>query len=113
MIENLEELLKKTDKVLPNEDLFLEVVRDIIKDEIKSYLKEKMKNNPKIREEIRDAILKYVDSKVKEAEANTLLLKSLGELGVLTLPPEVKDDLIAHFYKTFQKEIDEFLDKTL
>ncbi|MCD6371040.1 MAG: hypothetical protein J7L63_06070 [Thermoplasmata archaeon] len=113
MIENIEELIKKAEKILPDEDLFLEVIRDLIKDEIKSYLKDRIEKNPEIRKELREAILKYVNAKVMEAESSTILLKALGELGIITLPPEIKKDIISHFYKTFQKEIDEILEKTL
>jgi len=113
MIEDIEELIKKAEKIMPNEDLFIEVIRDLIKEEIKEYIKEKMNENPNIRKELREGILKYVNAKVAEAEAATLILKVLGELGVVSLPPEIKKDLLSNFYRTFQKEIDEVLEKTL
>ncbi len=113
MIQNIQELMKKAEDILPSEDLFLEVIKEIMKDEIKDYIRQKMEDNPKIKEELREGIFKYVNAKVMEAEATTVILKALGELGILTLPPEIKKDLLSSFYKTFQKEIDEILEKTL
>jgi len=113
MIRDVEELIKESEKVLPSEDLLIEAVRDIMKEEIKEYIREKMKENPKIKEEIREAMLLYLHAKVKEVEAATLMTKALGELGIISLPPETKKELISSIYKMFQKEIDEMLEKTL
>ncbi len=113
MIKDMEELIKESEKILPSEDLLIEAVREIMKDEIKEYIREKMKQNPKIKEEIREAMLLYLSAKVKELEAATLMSKALGELGIISLPPEVRKELISNMYKMFQKEIDEMLEKTL
>ncbi len=113
MIEDIEELIKKSEKVLPSEDLFIEALRDVMKDEIKEYLKEKLKKNPRLKNEIRDAILTYLEAKIKESEAITKLLKSYAELGIITLPPSLREDLFKSIYVTFKKEIDEIIEKTL
>ena len=113
MIENMEELIKKAEKTFPNEDIFIEVIRDLIKDEIKDYIKENMEKNPHLKKQLRESIGKYVNAKVLETEAVTLFLKTLGELGVISLPPDIKRDLLSNFYRTFQKEIDEILEKTI
>lgn len=113
MMENIEELIKKSEKILPSEDLFIEAIRDLMKDEIKSYLREKMKENPQIREIMKEAMLDYIDAKIKESESVTKITKALGELGVITLPPEIKEKIIQTIYGTFKKEIDEILEKTL
>ncbi len=113
MIRNIEELIKKSEGLLPSEDLFMEAVRDLMKDEIKSYLRDKLEKNPKIREEIRDAMLGYVEAKVKESEAITKLIKAYAELGVITLPPELREEIIKSMYETFQEEIDQIIEKTL
>jgi hypothetical protein len=113
MIKDVEELIKESEKILPSEDLLIEAVRDIMKEEIKEYIREKMEENPKIKEEIREAMLVYINAKVKEVEAATLMTKALGELGIISLPPETKKELISNIYKIFQKEIDEMLEKTL
>ena len=113
MIEDLEELLKKSERIMPSEELFIEAVRDLMKDEIKSYLKEKMEENPRIKEVLKEAMLDYVEAKVKESESITKLTKALAELGVITLPPEIKEKIISMLSSTFKKEIDEILEKTL
>ncbi len=113
MIKDVEELIKESEKVLPSEDLLIEAVRDIMKEEIKEYIREKMKKNPEIKDEIRKAMLLYIGAKVKEIEAATLMSKALGELGIISLPPEIKKEFISNMYKMFQKEIDEMLEKTL
>ncbi len=113
MVRDIDELLKKSEKVLPSEELFVDAVRDLMKDEIKSYLKDKLRENPHLREEIRAAMLQYVEAKVKESEAMTRLIKAYAELGILTLPPELREEIIKSMYRTFQKEIDEIIEKTL
>ncbi len=113
MIENIEEIIKKSERVLPSEELFIEALRDFMKDEIKEYLKEKLRENPKLKNEIRDAILTYLEAKVKESEAVTKLLRSYAELGIITLPPELKEEIFTSIYKTFKKEIDEIIEKTI
>ncbi len=106
-------LLKDTEKIMPSEDMILEVLRDLMKDQMKEYIKEKMNENPKIKEEMREAMMMYINAKVKEIEAVTLLTKALGELGVISLPPDVKKEFISNLYQMFQKEIDDIMEKTL
>ncbi len=113
MIKNLDELVKKGERVLPSEELFLDAIRDLMKDEIKEYIKEKMDENPHIKKEIREAMLIYMDAKVKEAEALTKLTKAIGELGIVALPPKSKQEIVEYIYRTFKKEIDEIIEKTL
>jgi uncharacterized protein YneF (UPF0154 family) len=113
MVKNMEEILKESERILPSEEMIVEVMRDIMKDEVKAYIREKMDENPKIKEEIRSAMLTYISAKVKELEATTKLTKALGELGIISLPPDVKKELVANMYQMFQKEIDEILEKTL
>ena len=113
MIEDIEEIIKKSEKVLPSEDLFMDALRDIMKDEIKEYLREKLRENPKLKNDIREAILTYLEAKVKESEAITKLLRSHAELGIITLPPQLREEVFTTIYKTFKKEIDEIIEKTL
>ncbi len=113
MVRNIEMLLKDTEKIMPSEDMMLEVLRDLMKDQMKEYIKEKMDENPKIKEEMKEAMMMYINAKVKEIEAATLLTKALGELGVISLPPDVKKEFISNLYQMFQKEIDEIMEKTL
>ncbi len=113
MVTNMEEILKETEKILPSEEMIVEAMRDIMKDELKEYIRQKMEENPKIKEEIKVAMLTYISAKVKEIEATTRLTKALGELGIISLPPDVKRELINNMYQIFQKEIDEILEKTL
>ncbi len=113
MVKNVEMLLKETEKIMPSEDMMVEVLRDLMKDQIKEYIKEKMDENPKIKEEMREAMITYINAKVKEFEAATLLTKALGELGVISLPPDVKKEFISNIYEMFQKEINDIIEKTL
>ncbi len=113
MIKDIDTLIKKSEEVLPSEELFIEAVRDLMKDEIKSYLKEKMKENPEIKEAIREAMLGYVAAKVKESESMTRLIKAFAELGVITLPPEMREEITKSVYEMFKKEIDEVIEKTI
>ncbi|NPA75009.1 MAG: hypothetical protein GXO25_02870 [Euryarchaeota archaeon] len=113
MIKDVENLIKKSEEILPSEELFIDAVRDLMKDEIKEYLKEQMKENPQIKENIRKGMLLYIEAKIKESEAVTVLMKALGELGVLTLPPEMRQEILGTMYSTFKKEIDEIIEKTI
>jgi len=113
MIRDLESLVKKSDKVLPSEDLFLEAIHDFMKDEIKLYMREKLNENPEIRDTIRASMLEYVEAKVKESEAIAKIMKAYAELGILTLPQELREEIVKSMYGTFQKEIDEIIEKTI
>ncbi len=113
MTNDVERLLKETEKIMPSEDMVFEVLRDFMKDEMKDYIKNKMKDNPKIEKDMRDAMMMYVNAKIKELEATTLLTKAIGELGIILLPPDIKKEFISSIYKTFQKEIEELVEKTL
>lgn len=113
MIKDIDAMIKKSEEVLPSEELFIEAVRDLMKDQIKEYLKEKLEKNPKIKDAIREAMLGYVAAKVKESEAMTKLVKAFAELGVITLPPEMREELVKSMYETFKKEIDEIIEKTI
>lgn len=113
MVKSVDEIIKETERVLPSEDLMLEAIRDLMKDEIKEYIKEKMEENPEIKENMRKSMLLYIEAKMKEVEAMTLMTKSMGELGVISLPPEMKKEFLESMYRMFQKEIDELIDKTI
>ncbi|AGB04065.1 hypothetical protein AciM339_0167 [Aciduliprofundum sp. MAR08-339] len=113
MVKNVEEILKESEKIMPSEDMVIEVMRDIMKDQVKEYIKERIDKNPKVKDEIHEAMMMYLNAKIKELEATALLTKALGELGVVSLPPEMKKEFVANLYKMFQKEIDEILEKTL
>ncbi len=113
MIKDLENLVKKSETLLPSEDLFIEAMRDLMKEEIKEYLKEQMNSNPEVKEAIRRGMLMYIEAKIKESEAETVLIKALSELGVLSLPPEMREKIMDTMYKTFKKEIDEIIEKTI
>ena len=110
---SLEDILQKTESVLPSEEMFIEALRDLIKDEIKNYIKERMDENPEIKKEIRDAILEYIGAKVKETAAMTKIAKSSAKLAATSIPEELKDDVISAVMNTFKGEIDDFLKKTL
>ncbi len=113
MIRDIDSLIKKSNKLLPSEDLFFDAMHDFMKDEIKLYMREKLNENPEIRERIREAMIEYVEAKVKESEAMAKLVKAYAELGIITLPPELREEIIKSMYGTFQEEIDEIIEKTL
>ncbi len=113
MIKDIESLVKKSEELLPSEELFIEAMRDLIKDEIKEYLREQMKKNPEVKEEIHRGMMMYIEAKVKESEAETVLIKALSELGVLSLPPEMREKIMSTMYQTFKKEIDELIERTI
>ncbi len=113
MVKNVEDIIKESEKVLPSEDLVMEALRDIMKDEIKKYIYEKMEEKPEIKENMRKSMLLYIEAKMKEVEAVTLMTKAMGELGVVSLPPEMRKEFMESMYKLFQKEIDELIEKTI
>ncbi len=113
MIRDMDKLIKKSEELLPSEELFMEAVREMMKDQIKNYLKQKMNENPKIRDAIREAMLDYVAAKVKESEAIAKLVKAYAQLGIMTLPSDMKSEIISTLYSTFKDEIDEVIEKTI
>jgi hypothetical protein len=113
MTYNIENLIKETEKIMPSEDLIFEVLKDLMKDEVKGYIQQKIKENPEIKKTMDDAMLMYINAKIKEIEATTLLTKAIGELGIVSLPADLKKEFVSNIYKMFQKEIEELLEKTI
>ncbi len=113
MTRSVENIIKDSEKILPSEELLMEALRDIMKDEVKAYIREKMEEKPEIKESMRKSMLLYIEAKMKEVEAVTLMSKAMGELGLVSLPPEMKKEFIESMYKIFQKEIDEIIEKTV
>lgn len=110
---DINEILNMVKKSLPDESLFADVIRDLVKDEIKLYLKEKLEKNPEIKRELRDAILEYSQAKFMEITATTKFTKAIGKLGIVSIPSEIKEEVVKSILSTFQKEITEAIDKTL
>ncbi len=110
---DLEELLKIVEKSLPDEEMIGEVMREIIKDEVKEYLKEKLRKNPEIEKELKEGIVEYIEAKFKEIASSTKISKSMAKLGIVSLPDNVRNEMIKTLLSVFQKEIDKAIEKTL
>lgn len=110
---DINEILSTLEKALPDEALFAEVLRDLVKDEMKSYLKDKLDKNPEVKKELRDAIIEYSQAKLLEVTAATKFSKAVAKLGIISIPSEIREEVIKSMISTFQKEITEAIDKTL
>ncbi len=110
-MKDIESLVRKGERVLPDEDMLIEALRDLIKDQIKEYLKEIMDRNPRIREEIAESVRLYVEAKIKEANALATAAKALAELGITSLPREAREQILATLLSMLREEMEGMVDK--
>ncbi|MDP8012326.1 MAG: hypothetical protein ACP5F1_04570 [Thermoplasmata archaeon] len=110
---DINEILKMMEKSLPDETLFAEVIRDLVKNEIESALKEKLDKNPEIKNQLRIAVIEYIEAKIKEISATTKFTEAVAKLGIISLPSELREEMLKSFISAFQKEITQAIDKTL
>lgn len=109
----LDSLVKKTTEIVHTEDLMIDAVRDIIKDEIKDHIKSKLDHNPELKKEFKEGIGSLFEAKAKEAYALVKLAKCTAKLGLESLPPHMKEQLINEFVSIFENEINAVLEKTI
>ncbi|MBN1540456.1 MAG: nitrite reductase [Candidatus Thermoplasmatota archaeon] len=96
-------------EVLGDEDLLLEVVRDMIKDEIKERIQKALEENPEIKAELEEALEEYYKAKMRQTLAVIKIAKSSVHLGLRTVPADLQDDV----HKELEKEITRIIDDTL
>jgi predicted RNA binding protein with dsRBD fold (UPF0201 family) len=99
--------------IMGNEELVIEVFRDLLKDEIKRKMREELDKNPELQEEIRDAIRMYFESKVRETYATVKFMKASAKLGVSMMPDELRDQLGKEIGSLLEKEVAALLEKAL
>ncbi len=100
-------------KLMINDNVILEAVIDIYKDEIKETIRKKLDDNPRLNKELKDAIKEYVQGKLLEAAAQGKLLKIVAELGLVSLPDNMRDEIVKTIIKAIGPEIDTILKNTL
>ncbi len=100
-------------KLMINDNVILEAVIDIYKDEIKDTIRKKLNDNPRLNKELKDAIKEYVQGKLLEAAAQGKLLKIVAELGLVSLPDNMRDEIVKTIIKAIGPEIDTILKNTL
>jgi len=109
----VETMIKSASEIVHTEDIMIEAVRDIIKDEIKNHIKGKLETNPELKAEFKEAINALFEAKAKEAYALVKLAKSTAKLGLESLPPQMKEQLMRELISIFEKELNVILEKTL
>jgi len=113
MDDQVEKYVKNFLRAMPSEDLYFEAVRDVVKDLIKEYIKKKINDNEDIKNEIVSVLELYLESKLKEYDSMARMTKVTAELGLLSTPTSIKEEAINELLKTFRKEIEEIVKKTL
>lgn len=112
-MEPIEQYVKLLEKSIPSETMFIDALQDFIKDEIKDYIKDKLDKNTELKNEIKEAVKQYMEAKLKELNAITMLGKVAGELGLAVMPADLKDQFLKSFVSVFSKEINKTIDKTI
>lgn len=112
-MEPVEQYVKLLEKSIPSETMFIEALQDLIKDEIKDYIKEKINKNPELKNEIKEAVKQYLEAKLKELNAITMMSKVAAELGLAVMPADLKEQFLKSFVSVFSKEINKTIDKTI
>ncbi|MGC8585326.1 MAG: hypothetical protein ACP5RZ_02190 [Thermoplasmata archaeon] len=109
---NVDDILKNVEKTVPDENIFVDVLKDLVKEHIKNYLLEKLKENPALMKELDEAIKEYIEAKMIETLAETKFVKVMAELGIESLPLNIKEKVIKEFLNAFRKEFNEVIEKT-
>lgn len=110
----ISELLKGgMGEIIGEEELMLEVARDIVKDEIKVMIMEALDKNPELKKEFHAALRMYLEAKVREVYASLLLAKSAGKLGLEVIPDDMKNEISREIVDIFEKEITAIIEKAV
>lgn len=113
MDEQKRNIIDDIKKITVSEDIIYEAIRDIYKDEIKSILMEKVNADPRMKKEFRESLEEFVKAKLMEGTAVTKMIKIMAEVAVLSLPQEIKEELVNSIIKAVGPEIDQLLKNTL
>lgn len=95
--------------VLGDEDLLLEVARDLIKDEIKKKVMKTLEENPELKADLKTALEEYYVARVRQTLAAVKIAKTSVHLGLRVVPEELQDDV----HRELEKEITRIIDDTL
>ncbi len=106
-------IFEDSKKLLISDDIIVQAVQELYKEEIKERIKEKLKANPRMEEELKEAITDYTRGKLLEAGAQGKLLKVVAELGLISMPESVRDELVKSVLKAIGPELDTILKNTL
>jgi hypothetical protein len=107
----MQDAIKSALGSLDTESLLVESVRDMVKDEVKSYLRQKIDENPELKTEIREAVRDLMDAKIREAVAMVRLAKCGAELGLASVPADMRQKLGNDMASLFERELTQLLDK--
>ena len=99
--------------LMGNEQLVLDVFRDLLKDEIKRKMRDELDKNPELREELRAAVRLYFEAKVNEAYATLKFVKASAKLGVQMMPDQMRDQLGKEIGSLLEKEVAALLEKAM
>ncbi|HUR68344.1 MAG TPA: hypothetical protein VM370_03800 [Candidatus Thermoplasmatota archaeon] len=100
-------------EIMGNEQVVVEVFRDLLKDEVKRKMREELEKNPELQEELRDAIRMYFEAKVRETYATMKFMKASAKLGVQMMPGELREELGKEIGSLLEKEVAALLEKAL
>lgn len=95
--------------IIGDEEIIIEVARELVKDEIKRIIRQKLEENPELRQELKDAIGMYFEAKIKEAYAGIKLAKSSAKLGLDLIPEHLRVEMS----KELQQDLIKLVEKTL
>ncbi len=107
MMEEIERLKKEIENLLPSEGLAVEAFKDLVKDEVKEFFRQKLNENPELKKMLHEALIEYMEAKIKEGAAVAKVIKVAAALGLTSMPPRLKEELVEEILKTFRKEIEE------
>jgi len=106
-MEEIERLKKEIENLMPSEGLAAEAFKDLVKDEIKEFFRQKLNENPELKKMLHEGLIEYMEAKIKEGSAVAKVIKVASALGLTSMPPRLKEELVEEILKTFRKEIEE------
>lgn len=107
----MQDAIKSALDTMDTESLLVESMRDMVKDEIKAYMRQKIDENPELKAEIREAVRDLMDAKIRETVAMVRLAKCGAELGLASVPADLRQKLGNDMASLFERELTQLLDK--
>ncbi len=109
----LDLLVRSTQDLLRPEEPVSEATRDIVKDEIRHYIEKKLKDDPRRAADLREAIHQLLETRAREYGALLRVGALTAQLGVSTLPEEVRRMISQQIVGFVSSELGQIAEKAL
>jgi hypothetical protein len=106
-------LMKSAGDLLRPEELVREATRDIVKEEIRRHLEKVLHDDPKLAQDLKDSVRQLLEARATEYAALVRVGAATARLGLASLPPEVRRELMEDIVNLLSKEIGQIVERSL